>query len=250
MFRSIAASLTLSGLSVLAALPASAVAVEYTIDSAESGLGVTGNLAGELITYRSPVNFLSLSGTLQADRTGNTVTFSGGSAIAALQSGNYTPGIDGDFMAPAAKANFAIAAGAVEAAVRDLYIYPFSPSAATIAGNGKLALDAFEIAIEQGGVDFLRPDFQGARADLATTNPGQFRVNLSTQQASITQAGGIETLVLPFKFDVFFSVYTTGDSQLTFTGELTATTAETPEPGTLLAFAPLAVAGLARRRRR
>lgn len=250
MIRSIIASLTLSGLSVLcAALPASAVAVEYTIDAGESGLGVTGNLAGELITYRSPINFLSLSGALQADRTGNTVTFTGGSAIAALQSGNWTPGIDGDFMSTA-KANFAISTSAVEAAIRDLRIFPSSPSAATIAGNNKLPLDAFEIAIEDGGVDYLRNDFQGARANLATTNPNQFRVNLSTQQATITQSGGVETLVLPFKFDVLFSVYTSGDSQLTFTGELTATTAATPEPGTLLAAAPLALATLARRRRR
>jgi hypothetical protein len=230
---------------------AGAVPVEYIIDSSPgmSGLGVTGNLAGSTIVQRSgTVGFIPLSGTLEADRTGNTITFTGGQATAANQSGNYPPGVEGDPFSTA-KANFAFFTAAVDAAVRELALHPVSLNPTTIGAQGKLPTDSFEIAIDGGGVDYLRNDFQGGRADITTLNPNQFRSNLSNLQPTVTQTGNTEYVVLPFKFSVFFSVFTTNDSELTFTGEIDASREIVPEPAGLV-LVPLLVTGLGRRRRR
>ncbi len=224
--------------------------VTYTIDSANSGLGVTGNMAGQTIS--GAIGFVPLSGMIDADRTANTVTFlpnalTGDTATADNRPGKFPPGEGGDPFGNNASANFAFVTAAVNAAVRGLRLHPENAIPAVIAANGKIPTSSFEINIDSGTIDFARNDFQFDSVDMSTPNPAFYRSNASTLQPTITQSGATENLVLPFKFSVPFSVFTTGDSLLTFTGEIDASRDVVPEPASLLL---LPAAAVLRRRRR
>src|SRR5688572_25611977 len=79
-----------------AAAAVQAAPVTYTLDAANSGLGVTGSIDGQNISGQ--IGYLGgTSNKQEADRTNNTIKFLGGSsAIVPNRSGRYAPGAGPD----------------------------------------------------------------------------------------------------------------------------------------------------------
>lgn len=236
-------------LSITAPL-ARAATVAYTIDPVDlnSSLGFTsGNFAGSAASIQpNSVNTVSVSGTIVAERVGNTIEFlPNGSdvAIVATQSGNFPPGTDG-FPLDTAPANLALRAtgNGTNLAVRDLRFFPVSPSGPhTINASNNFSGSAYEIGFDDGSIDY-------AVGNSAVFGSHSLRVevgnlpNGSPGNASVTKNGSTETLVLPVRITIPFSVLNNGDSTLTLNGILRAT-AEVPEPAGIAVglLAPLAL---------
>lgn len=241
----------LAALALSTAASVHAAQVTYTIDAANSGLGVTGNAAGETISGN--ITFIGMSNSIVADRTGNTITFLSGASGIVNNRGKFLPGAGGDPFEQSAQANFAFSTSGVQAAIRDFRFHVSSPSGATtIPANGKLPTDSFEVAIDSGSYDFSRADNQFGGNDLSINNPSFYLFNASSIQPSVVVSGGVETLTVPFKFSVITSTYTSNDTTLTFNGSMIGTRpadAPVPEP-TGLALVGLGATGLLARRRR
>jgi hypothetical protein len=236
-----------------AAAPASrAATVTYEIDSFDlnSALGfangtINGGSASQQAGSVSPI---AVSGTIVADRVGNTIQFlSGGVAIVANQNGNFAPGFEGDAL-ETDPANFGLQGGGALVAVRDLRFHPLSSGPITINGSNQFAGSAYDIVFDDGGIDYavgLTPIF--GRHDLTSFQFGSVP-NGSPGNASVAQGANGETITLPVRITIPFSVSQGGDSTITLNGTLIATAV--PEPATAaLLLAPLAGLTLRRRRR-
>lgn len=241
----------------IAAAPVRAATVTYTIDPVDlnSSLGfLSGNFAGGAASLQpNSVNTVSVSGTIVAERVGNTIEFlpdSGGVAIVAFQSGKFPPGTDGTPIDTAA-ANFALrsTSNSTNVAVRDFRFFPVSSSGpSTINGAGNFSGSAYDINFDDGTIDY-------AVGLSAANGSHNLRVeigvpNASSGNASVTQGGGKENLLLPIRITIPFFVLNDGDSTVTFNGILRAS-ADVPEPASAtLLLAPLAILTLRRRKQR
>jgi hypothetical protein len=240
-----AAALLLSSAAAVQAAP-----VTYTIVGSESGLGVTGTIANEAISG-SITYTPGMTGQLTGQRSGNSVTFSGGSTTAANK-GSYLPGPGAaadPFNNKAAPANFGFSTSSVQAAIRDLKFHLVSTGPTTVDATGHIPTDSFEIAIDSGTYAFLRNDFQGDDTDFSGTSVSSFKINESTIKPSFSSDASGEYLTVPFKFTIVTTTYTTGDTLLTFNGSFDATGPAVPEPTGLFALAGAGVLLGGRRRR-
>jgi hypothetical protein len=240
-----AAALVLSSAAVVQAAP-----VTYTIVGSESGLGVTGTIAGEgisgSITYTP-----GMTGQFTGDRGASGVTFSGGS-VSAANKGSYRPAPGGDpTNTKTSPANFGFSTSSVLGAIRDLKFHIVSNGPTTIDSSGHIPADSFEIAIDSGTYAYVRdPDSAfaaGDDVDFSGTSPSSFKLNETPTKPTFSTVNGNEYLVLPFRFSIVTSTYTPGDTQLTFNGSVDATGPAVPEPTGLCV---LAGAGLFLGRRR
>jgi hypothetical protein len=227
--------------------------VTYNIDSFDlnSSLGFTsGNFSGSNATQQNgSVSPIAISGTIVADRVGNTIQFlpgGGGVAIVANQSGNFSPG-PGGFPLTTGPANFGLQGGGIGVAIRDLRFHPVSPAGPhTINASNQFAASATDIAFDDGAIDYLINLSQFGSHDIASIIGSVG--NGAPGNASVTQSGGVETLLLPVRITLPFSLNTTGDSTVTFNGVIRATAVPEPTTAALL-LAPLAASTLGRRRR-
>jgi hypothetical protein len=232
-----------------AAASVKAAPVTYTLVPDESGLGLTGTVGDAILTGVDRFYTPGATGTVQADRGGNTVNFTAGSTTAANR-GSISPGPAGGSAAPA---NFGFAAEptvgpltqSVQGAVRDLKFHFVSTGPTTIGADGKIATDSFDIVIDSGTYSYRRDDGQFDDVDLSGT-----RANESNQQPTFSSNGGSEYLVVPFQFTVVTSTLTTNDTFLTFTGGVEGPAgAAVPEPTGLFALAGAGMFLGGRRRR-
>jgi hypothetical protein len=246
---SIARAAGLAALVLSSAAAVEAAPVTYTIIGSESGLGVTGTVAGEgisgNITYTP-----GMTGQITGDRSASTVTFSGGSTTAANK-GSYLPGPGAaadPFNNKTAPANFGFSTGSVQAAIRDLKFHLVSTGPTTVDGSGHIPTDSFEIAIDSGTYAFLRNDQQGDDTDFSSPRVSDFKINQSLVKPAFSSDASGEHITVPFRFDIVTTTYTTNDTTLTFNGSFDATGPAVPEPTGLFAVAGAGVF-LARRRR-
>ena len=229
--------------------------MHWTAPSCSRG-ELTGNTASQ---QGSGSLTTSYSGTIVADRTGNTILFpsNGGSAINANNSGNWTPDDDGSNAtdpanygrtAPWEPSPTVTTFEAIRGLQIDLWDDNFGvPS--TISPTGTFNSTSFFLHLDGGESDNLIGS-SGGSADLSLVNKETGNSN-SNGLSSVSTNGTTETLTLKFSTGgIGYTVSTPGDSSMFLTGTIVATRTIIPEPGTLGMVAFGGAALLARRRRR
>jgi hypothetical protein len=109
----------------------------FTLDATNSSLTMSGTLDSAAFQQQGPGSLTTkISGTIKAEVTSSNITFVGGSAIVALNSGNWQPGPGG--VAGNAPANFGVKVSvlltSVLAAVRNTLL-DVTSSALTVTGG-------------------------------------------------------------------------------------------------------------------
>ena len=109
----------------------------FVLDTNNSSLTISGTLEGAAFQQQGAGSLTTkISGTIKADVTSSNITFVGGSAIVALNSGNWQPGTNG--VAGNAPANFGVKVSVllttVMAAVRNTLL-DVTSSALTVTGG-------------------------------------------------------------------------------------------------------------------
>src|SRR5688572_19099206 len=212
---------------MLVASPAAAVIVDYTITQASSSLTAGGSLAGSTASAQSTgSNVTSYTGTIRAERIGNTIQFLDGSSINADNKGNFQPASGGTPGSAAAKYGLQSSTqfGTARAAVRDLR-FDLASSPLTI-GAGNVIPNNWTTNVDDGVIDF-NTGLQFGDVDLF----GRSSSNTSGNPSSVVAgAGGQETLRLQFNIDFPYSALTSNDSNLNLVGTIIAV-GVVPEPG-------------------
>ncbi len=202
----------------------------YTIDPSQSFLSVGGNLTSNAaFPQTSGSTTTSYNGTVKLDRNGNVLQFNAGSALNAVNLGtkqqprtdatpgtafaNYGRTANGPFFSTTNEAlrNFSL----------DIESDPFLISGTSFpSGSGNLAL-----IVLTGDSDFAYGNTPGE-----VSLNGKGTANGASTPSTLTTSAGIETLHLYFSTgQILYTAAATGDSSLTFVGEIVATRA-VPEP--------------------
>jgi hypothetical protein len=232
----------------------------YTIDPLQSSLTLAGTLTGSTAIQQTPGSTsTSYSGSIIADRVGNTIKFPGGSAlVAASQAASQQPRNDGtpgsqpaDYGRRTDEGGGPFGQTAFEA-LRDVEFDLFDDTSglgATVAPNGNFASNSFGLEFNSGESDTIYG--LGGNPDNDLTNKGTANSTGGGQSSVVfNPSTGIETLTLRLSTgNIGYSVNTTGDSTMSFTGTIVATRL-VPEPGAIGVLAVAATSLLARRRRR
>jgi len=110
----------------------------FALDATNSSLSISGTLGSAAFQQQGSGSLITkISGTIKADVTSSNITFVGGSAIAALNSGNWQPGLGG--VAGSAPANYGLKVNVyifitAMAAVRNALL-DMTSSALTVTGG-------------------------------------------------------------------------------------------------------------------
>jgi SdrD B-like domain len=187
-----------------------------TLTNSGSALGysLTAQAAGSLTT--------SFSGTIGANVSTGSIQFTGNSTITAALNADKTllPGSSPADFGGAASTPFGTADVAIRNAVANL-----TSAAITVAANGSFPSTGETIAMSKGEVDYLAP-FVGTGSK---TLVGLSSKNTGAASTLITSAG-VETLTIPVKIVLTYTLLSTNDSTLTLSGKLVATAKVAPPP--------------------
>jgi hypothetical protein len=228
--------------------------VTYVIDVQQSSLSISGNLFGNAAGPQTPGSLTtSYTGTIQADRTGGTIRFTGGSVVDAVAQStaqqpraDATPGsatADYGRTAETGSPFFNTGREALRGLVLD--VFDDTEGAGATITNGQFSRSAYGLEIDAGSSDAMIGDtqsFEKSLAGLGTANGG-------VGAAELTLAGNVETLRLPFSTGpIAYTLSQSGDTTLQFSGLLVATRTVVPEPA-MAGFLVLGSFGLLARRR-
>ena len=220
-------------LSLLAAgqfsLPVHSSPETFTIDPARSAITLSGNVAGATLLEQAAGSLTTpFSGSLQLDVTPTSVQFTGGSAVVPVEAHNWEPGQRG--VAGSAPASYGAKGSLV------IVIFP----ATAVAATRRLVFDlTSDAALPRTGDTFntdrlvfrfadtansvLDYKVSGAVSSSASKVLSGLSTNKVSTMASLTSAGGVETLIIPVSATYHFRLLSNNDTQLTFQGNIVAT---------------------------
>jgi len=212
------------GLSLMGWTTGNLMAAVFTIDPAQSTITLKGNVLGYAFQEQGAGSLTTqFEGTLNADVTDVSIAFTGSSALAARNSGDWPPKAGGeDGSAPAnyggkASALFASAL----AAVRNAQFNVTSPPLAIAGGSFDSGSLAFQfLTNSQGALDYKVSGPVSLKGGLPLAG---IATNKVTTQATLATSGNTQTLTIPVDTDFFFKLLSANDTQLTLSGQLVAT---------------------------
>jgi hypothetical protein len=204
----------------------------FVIDTSQSSLTIaSGELVGVTVEEQAPGSLTATySGSIEADVTEESVTFVGGSSLAANDSGDWEPLVGGATgRAPAsygAKGGNWLASGT--AALRNV-VFDLTSDAITML-NGTFAADSLEFSFPDSATSTLDYNIiSGILGDDAgsQTLAGRAKNDILTA-ASITVVGDDLVLTIP----VDYTLVLTGDvsAQFRVVGQIVGTAANTTPP--------------------
>ncbi len=195
----------------------------FTLDPTRSSLTITGYVTSTLVTLSAEVsgsNTASYFGSVDSSLDATGITFGGGSSITA---NNFS----GTGLIPDSTANYGIVAKelgitAAKATVVNLQ-FDATSAALPIGSDGKFTVtSAVTATATSGAFDYIQslPTAGSGTDNVAgATAPDQ-----STSSGSLSLSGQTQTLTIPVKATILFSVSNPNDSAVTFTGQFVSTT--------------------------
>jgi hypothetical protein len=203
-----------------------AAIVEFTIDSAQTQVTLSGKAAGITVAQQGPGSLTtSFEGTVLAEVAEDSIRFLGGSRIEGVINGEWSPlALGEEGTAPAefgAQVSSFLASGT--GALRDLLLD--LESEAVPLTEGQFNADGLLFRFPEDApsafdyrVNVLLLGLQHARRELAG-----YATNQITATGTLTPSGNTEVLVIPIEATITFELLNPGDSSLTITGQLLAT---------------------------
>ena len=231
-------------------LPVHSAPETFTIDPTRSAITLSGNVAGATLLEQAAGSLTTpFSGSIQLDVTPASVQFTGGRSVVPVEAHNWEPGQSG--VPGSAPASYGAKASLV------IVIFP----ATAVAATRRLAFDlTSDAALPRTGDTFnsdrlvfrfvdtansvLDYKVSGAVSSAASKVLSGLSTNKVSTLASLTSAGGVETLTLPVSATYHFTLLSNNDTQLTFQGSIIATrTSGVPEVPVVKFTPPAAPSG-------
>lgn len=218
---------TVLSITAFALIHASAAPAVFTIDQSQSQISAAGTVEGAAFSAQGPGALTtSYSGSINADVSGSTIQFTGGSAITAQNSGNWEP--DETLQPTGAPANYGPTAtisisifsatvyGALRNIVLDLTSTPLTVAGGSFAGTNLVFSSASDNAVLDYYVD---PGYVPSGSKALTG----YATNAVATGASLSTSGSTQTLVVPIDATFYFTVQSTDDTVVHLTGQIVAT---------------------------
>src|SRR3954453_8453011 len=196
-----------------------AAIVTFNLVPASSNLALSGDfVSSPLLPQNGASTATSYAGTIVADLTASTITFTGASNIDANQlASNQQPDNNGLPGSRAADYGMQSATqfGTALGAIRSLVFNTPSSSVMNIVGN---SFSAPALSTNSGNLDYaVGSSAAFGRADLSGISSGN-----SGAAATLVTVGSTQTLTIPVNITIPASTVTSGDTNLTYAGTLVA----------------------------
>jgi hypothetical protein len=205
-----------------------AAPVVFTIDQSQSQVSAAGKVAGSTFSAQAAGSLTtSYSGNINADVSGSTIQFTGGSAIAAQNSGDWKPAAGGG--SGSASADYGAKATyesilAVYVALRNIVLDLNSPSLAVTGGNFDGSSLIFSFATNTAALDYNYSIGSGSQA------LDGYSTNTLVSGATVSINGNVQTLTIPIDTTFIFSLLSANDSSVHLTGQIVATSSGIAPP--------------------
>ncbi len=204
-----------------------AATTQFTIDPTQSTVGMEGSVGQIPLQAQGPGSLSThFSGTINAAVTGANIQFTGGSAIAAVTNGVWSPGAGGS--GPAAPADYAgqvtLPFGTAKGALRNLVLDVTSPSLALTGGSFDASNLIFGFPASSTASFDYDAGILGHKGIALRSNS----TNRVATGATVATIAGVQTLTIPVDATFQFTAISTNDSTAHLTGKLVATA--TPQP--------------------
>ena len=204
----------------------------FTVNSTETSMSMAGNLDFEgVIIKLSPQAAGSLtahySGTVSADVTGTSITFTGGSNITAIATGKYNPGgTAADYAGQGGASIFGFSVSGI-AAIRGL-IGNLTSKAIPITSSGSFNSTPLSFSSKAGTIAYTIDSPLGDDSGTQSVNSKSSGADLAPASSYVVE-GGVATLTVPIDATLKFNT-SVGVITGVFTGKLVATAGKVIPP--------------------
>jgi hypothetical protein len=209
--------------------PISAAPVVFTVNSAQSQVTIAGTVVGGALSAQGAGSLTtSYSGSINANLTGSTIQFTGGSSINAKTNGVWQPAVGGGSGSAAAdygaKATITVNVGipisvTANAALRNVVFDLTSPVLVTTDGSFDGSSLVFAFFTNTASFDYNYSYGSGSE------NLNGYSTNTLVSGATVSTNAGVRTLSIQINSQFVFKVLTANDSTIDLTGQLVATNA-------------------------
>lgn len=205
----------------LPVVPAGAAPMVFTVDSTQSQISLSGQIAGYPMTSQGAGSLTTTySGNLNATVSGSTIQFTGSSTITAKTNGIWQPAVGGGSGSALADygAQAATFAGTAYGAARNIVLDTTSPLLTLTGTNFDSSALVFLFAPSSASsFDYYTALGHGAFSLVGNST------NSIANGASLSTNGNVLKLVIQLNAQFAFTLLSTGDTPLTLTGKIVAT---------------------------
>src|ERR1039458_2699505 len=223
--RIIVTCVAMSCVPLILILTGQATPVTFTIDNSQSVISVSGLMVNFAMTPQGTGALItSYSGSINADPSGSTIQFTGGSSINAHTNGVWQPAAGG--AAGSAPADYGAQASGIYSffgfitvygGLRNISFDVTSPVLPVTGGAFNGTNLVFSFASINAALDYYSSILHGS---LALTG---YATNTVATGATETVNGSTQTLVIPIDATFFFKLVSANDTTVHLTGQLVAT---------------------------
>lgn len=197
----------------------------FVLDDSQSQVTLSGTVAGTAFTAQGPGSLTThYNGHINADISGSTIQFPGGSVLNALTNGVWQPAVGGSVgTGPAdygavASVNLGIFSANVYGAARNIVLDLASPMLSVTGGSFDGSSLVFGFATNTATLDYN----YGSGSTIALTG---YSTNTVANGATLSTNNGVLKLAIQIDTQFTFSLLSSDDSTLHLTGQLVATNA-------------------------
>ena len=202
-----------------------AAPVTFTIDNSQSTIFASGLFANFALTPQGTgPSITSYSGSVNADLTGSTIKFTGGSLINANTNGIWQPAAGGAVGSAAAdyglQASVNISPHGIytfDCAMRNISLDVTSPVLTVGSGSFNGTNLIFSFASNNAVMDY----YSSYKAGSATL--GGYATNAIATGATLSVTGSVQSVTIPINATFVFTVLSANDSSVHLIGQIVAT---------------------------